>query len=173
MRRFCLMLILAVGFANTASAFELRSNSFPSKGNIPAAHTCDDRNVSPPLHWTDPPEGAQSFALIVDDPDAPIGTWVHWVMYNLPHSKRSLEGEISDSEVLSDGIKQGMSDFNQVGYGGPCPPSGKPHHYHFKLYALDTVLDLPSGQTKTTLLQAMQGHILAEAQLIGLYQRKS
>ncbi len=154
-----------------AMAMDIKSSAFDQEGMIPSEYSCDGSDVSPPLSWTDPPENTQSFALICDDPDAPMGTWVHWVVYNIPSSKREMDkGFVKDKE-LSDGTRQGISDFRRVGYGGPCPPGGT-HRYYFKLYALDTILNLESGATKKELLKAMEGHQLAEAVLMGRYKRK-
>ena len=129
------------------------------------------RIKSPPLHWSEPPEGTQSLALICDDPDAPVGTWVHWVLFNLPAETRELEEGLPTTETLSNGAKQGKNDFGKIGYGGPAPPKGKPHRYFFKLYALDKAVDLSPGATKAKLVEAMKGHILAEGQLVGKYGR--
>ncbi|OFW01631.1 MAG: phosphatidylethanolamine-binding protein [Acidobacteria bacterium RIFCSPLOWO2_12_FULL_59_11] len=153
-----------MGFTVTTSAFQ-------PGGMIPKKFTCDGPDVSPPLEWDDPPAGTQSFSLIADDPDAPVGTWVHWVVYDLPASVRELpEGVPKDSE-LANGARQGRNDFRQVGYGGPCPPGGPAHRYYFKLYALDTKLNLKPGATKAELERAMKGQVLAEAQQMGRYQR--
>lgn len=162
-------------------AFQVESPAFSAKGgpasggkpseSIPMKYTCDGEDVSPSLLWTDPPKGTKSFALIFDDPDASVGTWVHWVVYDLPPDSRELQEGIPKTERLANGAKQGMTDFRRVGYGGPCPPPGKPHRYFFKLYALDTPLDLPPQATKADLLMAMNGHVLAQAELGGLYQR--
>jgi hypothetical protein len=116
------------------------------------------------------PEGTRSFALIADDPDAPVGTWVHWVLYNIPSSARTLIESIPADAKLADGSINGKNSWGKPGYGGPCPPSGT-HRYFFKLYALDTVLNLGSGATKEQLLNAMQGHILGQAELMGKYKR--
>ena len=137
---------------------------------IPAAYTCEGRDVSPALAWAEPPAGTQSFALISDDPDAPGKTWVHWVVYNLPASTRKLPEAFPAKPELPDGTRQGTTDFGRTGYGGPCPPSGT-HRYYFKLYALDTTLALPPGATKRQVEAAMQNHILAQAQLMGTYRR--
>ena len=139
---------------------------------IPKTFTCDGLDVSPQLSWNDPPATTQSFALIMDDPDAPAGTWVHWVLYNLPISARELAENIPNREQLSNGAHQGRNDFNKFGYGGPCPPPGKPHRYYFKLYALDTKLHLKPGAIKADVERAMQDHIRAQSQLIGLHSRK-
>jgi Raf kinase inhibitor-like YbhB/YbcL family protein len=148
----------------------LSSSSFKDGGTIPARYTCDGDDISPPLAMSGLPGGTQSLALICDDPDAPAGTWVHWVMYNLPADTRALDEAVPAKETLSDGSMQGTTDFRRIGYGGPCPPGGT-HRYFFKLYALDTVLDLPPGRSKSGLITAMEGHLLAECRLIGLYSR--
>jgi Raf kinase inhibitor-like YbhB/YbcL family protein len=151
--------------------FELTSTGFVHEESIPSKYTCDGEDVSPPLQWGDPPQGTQSFALIMDDPDAPVGTWVHWVLYGLPADARTLpEGVAPDAELVGGG-RHGKSSWGRLGYGGPCPPSGT-HRYFFKLYALDAALDLDSGASKEQLLQAMEGHILAQTELMGTYSRK-
>ena len=150
--------------------FTLTSAAFREGGMIPPAHTCDGRDASPPLAWTGSPPGTNSFALISDDPDAPGQTWVHWVVYNLPPSARQLPEAFPPDEERPDGMRQGMTDFGRVGYGGPCPPGGT-HRYFFTLYALDAMLSLPPGATKPQLEAAMKGHLLAEAQLMGTYRR--
>lgn len=150
---------------------ELKSSAFQPGEMIPAKYTCDGPDVSPPLSWSDPPAGTRSFALISDDPDAPVGTWVHWVMWNIPPSARALEENLPKKDSLPNGAKQGTTDFRRIGYGGPCPPSGT-HRYFFKLYALDTTLDLPPTTTKKALEKATQGHILAQAELMGKYRRR-
>ena len=149
---------------------KLISSAFDEGAMIPLKYTCDDRDVSPPLEWSQVPEGTKTFALICDDPDAPIGTWVHWVVFNLAEDMKSLAENIPSSEQLPDGGKQGRNDFRRIGYGGPCPPGGT-HRYYFKLYALDSELSLKAGCTKAELLAAMEGHILAECQLMGRYSR--
>jgi len=148
----------------------LTSSAFDEGGMIPRKYTCNGQDVSPPLAWSEVPEGTKSFALISDDPDAPVGTWVHWVYYDLPADARSLPEGVDSAEKPAAGGTQGMTDFRRIGYGGPCPPSGT-HRYFFKLYALDTVLNLPAGANKKQLLKAMNGHVLAEAQLMGNYSR--
>lgn len=151
----------------------LTSRAFAHKTAMPSPCTCDGADLSPPLAWTDPPAGTKSFALIVDDPDAPLGMWVHWVLYNLPAASRSLAEHLPASDPMVDGSRQGLNDFRRLGYGGPCPPPGSAHRYVFKLYALDAALTLPPRATKAQLERAMDGHILAKAELIGLYQRKA
>ncbi|MBP8985960.1 MAG: YbhB/YbcL family Raf kinase inhibitor-like protein [Syntrophobacterales bacterium] len=150
---------------------EITSPAFKSGGMIPQRYTCDGDDVSPPLEWRDAPKNTQAFALICDDPDAPMGTWVHWVVYDLPaHVTKLAEGLPADRQ-LENGGKHGTTSARSLGYHGPCPPSGV-HRYFFKLYALDGPTDLPPGATKERLLAAMKGHILAEAELMGRYKRK-
>jgi len=151
--------------------FELRSSAFRQNQAIPKKYTCDGSDVSVPLNWNDPVHETKSFALIADDPDAPRGTWVHWVLYDLPADTRELAEGIPAKETLDDGAKQGKNDFGKIGYGGPSPPPGPAHHYHFKLYALDKMVGLRPGATKQQLLDAMKGHILAQAELVGTYKR--
>ncbi|MFQ6084314.1 MAG: YbhB/YbcL family Raf kinase inhibitor-like protein [Candidatus Aminicenantia bacterium] len=149
---------------------EIKSTAFDEGDMIPKQYTCDGEDVSPPLSWTSVPEGTKSLALICDDPDAPMGTWVHWVLFNLPPNIKELPENIPPQKTLANGAKQGTNDFRKIGYGGPCPPGGT-HRYYFKLYALDTEIDLEPGITKAQLLEAMEGHILAEGQLMGKYKR--
>jgi Raf kinase inhibitor-like YbhB/YbcL family protein len=148
---------------------KLTSAAFQEGGAIPKQYTADGRNLSPPLKWRDPPAEAKSFAVVCEDPDAPRGTFTHWVLYNLPAESRQL-GEGVAPEA-ADGATPGVNDFGKAGYGGPSPPPGKPHHYVFKLYALDGPLDLRAGATKSQLLTAAKGHVLAEGQLTGMYGR--
>ena len=150
---------------------KITSSAFEPNGVIPEKYSCEGEDISPPLRWSDPPPGTKGFALVSDDPDAPGGTWVHWVMYDLPADARELGEGFPKNETLPDGTKQGMTDFRRVGYGGPCPPPGSFHRYFFKLYALDTALNLPPRQTKQQLLKAMEGHILSQGELIGRYRR--
>ena len=150
--------------------FELKS-PFAAGGPIPRKYTCDGEDISPPLQWSSAPQDTQSFALIADDPDAPIGTWVHWVLYNLPGGTCALPEAILPDANLPDGSRHGKNSWGRLGYGGPCPPSGT-HRYFFKLYALDAVLELPAAASKEELLQAMEGHILAQTELMGLYSRQ-
>jgi Raf kinase inhibitor-like YbhB/YbcL family protein len=150
---------------------ELNSPDFSSGGSIPKQFTCDGADISPALAWSDPPGGTQSFALIADDPDAPVGTWVHWVLFDLPTNARALPQNIPKQEQLADGSRQGRNDFRKIGYGGPCPPPGRPHRYFFKLYALDTKLNLQPGATKKEVERAMQGHILVQGEWVGRYGR--
>jgi Raf kinase inhibitor-like YbhB/YbcL family protein len=151
---------------------QLTSTAFAEGAAIPVKHTCDAKDVSPPLKWSGAPAGTKSLALIVDDPDAPVGNWVHWVLYDLPATTTELAEDVPKSQFVVGGARQGLNDFQHLGYGGPCPPHGKPHRYFFKLYALDVTLDLKPGLTKKDLEHAMEKHILAQAQLMGTYQRK-
>lgn len=146
-------------------AITITSPAFRDGDTIPKKYTCDGEDISPPLAWTGVPEGTQSLALIVDDPDAPAGTWVHWVLYDIPGNLDLLSEDCAGIGVDC------VSDFRRPGYGGPCPPRGKPHRYFFKLYALDTKLKLPPGARKAEVERAMQGHVLAQGQLIGKYGR--
>jgi Raf kinase inhibitor-like YbhB/YbcL family protein len=150
----------------TAMGITLTSTAFREGAPIPVKHTCDGPDVSPPLAWRGAPAAAKSFALVSDDPDAPGKTWVHWVLYNVPPTVSQL------AEGDSGGGVQGLNDFRRTGYGGPCPPPGKPHRYFFKLYSLDAPLALTAGATKADVERAMQGHVLAQAQLIGTYGRQ-
>jgi Raf kinase inhibitor-like YbhB/YbcL family protein len=150
---------------------ELSSTAFAEGATIPKKYTGDGQDVSPPLRWAEPPQATKSFALICDDPDAPVGTWVHWVLYNLPADRRELPEAVPAEKTLAGGARQGKNDFKTLGYGGPAPPKGKPHRYYFKLYALDTALDLDAGASKSQVVAAMKGHVLAEGQLTGLYGR--
>lgn len=154
-----------------AMAFTLRSPAFEHGATIPREHTCDGADRSPQLAWSDPPPGTKSFALVADDPDAPVGTWVHWVVYDLAAKARELPTGVPPRDEIEGGGRQGVNDFRRVGYGGPCPPPGPAHRYYFKLYALDAPTGLPARATKAALLKAIRGHVLAEAQLMGRYQR--
>jgi len=149
---------------------KITSSAFEDGGLIPAKYTCDGADVSPPLQWEAVPEGTKSIALICDDPDAPMGTWVHWVLFNLPSDAKELAENIPAEETLPNGAKQGVNDFGRIGYGGPCPPGGT-HRYFFKIYALDTEVGLEAGADKRQLLKAMEGHILEQGQLVGKYKR--
>ncbi len=152
-------------------SFQISSSAFSEGGTIAKKFTCDGPDVSPALTWKDAPASAQAFALIMDDPDAPVGTWVHWVLYNLPASTKELPEGVEKTEQLPNGALQGRNDFRKIGYGGPCPPAGKPHRYYFKLYALDRKLDLKTGATKAEVEAAMKGHILGQTQIMGRYGR--
>jgi Raf kinase inhibitor-like YbhB/YbcL family protein len=150
---------------------QLTSSAFADGDKIPKQYTGDGKDASPPLKWSGAPSGTKSLALICDDPDAPRGTWVHWVLYNLPPEITELpEGMLDPKAVLGSAL-QGTNDFRKTGYGGPAPPPGKPHRYFFKIYALDTVLDLKAGASKKELESVMRGHILGQGQLMGTYGR--
>ena len=150
---------------------QLNTTAFTPGNDIPRELTCDGANISPALRWSAPPERAQSFALVVEDPDAPHRTWVHWVLYDLPPTERGLPEGIPPNTQLPSGGRQGRNDFGTIGYGGPCPPPGPAHRYYFKLYALDKRLGLPAGATRAQLDRAMRGHIVAEADVMGRYRR--
>ncbi len=150
---------------------KITSAAFADDGLIRPKYTCDGADVSPPLQWDAVPEGTKSIALICDDPDAPMGTWVHGVLFNLPAETKELAENIPPDRTLPSGAKQGTSDFGRIGYGGPCPPSGT-HRYFFKIYALDAEVGLEAGASKRQLLGAMEGHILGQGQLIGKYKRR-
>jgi len=180
------VVLLIVGFAIILSAcassepteaavtnqLTITSDAFSSGQSIPAKYSCIGRNISPPLAWNEPPAGTQSFALIMDDPDAPIGTWVHWVLYNIPSAKRELEEDlpITGKNVDPNAIYVGKNSSGNIGYDGPCPPGGT-HRYFFKLYALDTTISLLPGATKEQVLKEMDGHILAQGELVGTFSK--
>ena len=153
-------------------ALQLSSTSFKAGEEIPRKFTCDGADGSPELSWTAPPTGTQSFALIMDDPDAPVGTFTHWVLYDLPAQTSTLAEGVSKIDELPAGGRQGRNDFRKIGYGGPCPPPGKPHRYFFKLYAVDRMLSLKPGSSKEDIERAMQGHILESGELMGTYRRQ-
>jgi hypothetical protein len=152
-------------------AFALKSAAFAEQGTIAKNFTCDGVDRSPALSWSGAPSGTHAFALIADDPDAPAGTWTHWILWNLPAQATALPEGVAKTEVLEDGARQGKNDFGRIGYGGPCPPAGKQHRYYFKLFALDAKLDLKPGANRKELEAAMKPHVLAEAQYMGTYKR--
>lgn len=152
------------------TSISLKSTAFKNGGMIPKAHSCDGKDVSPPLSWSGVPKGTQSLAIVCEDPDAPAGIWVHWVVFNIPTDVNKLPKGLPPDGTLRDGAKQGMNDFHRLGYGGPCPPSGT-HRYYFRIYALNKKLDRKPGLTKFQLIRAMEGHILAQGQLMGKYER--
>ena len=149
----------------------MRSSSFEPGKEIPKKYTCDGSDASPQISWDDVPAGTETLALIMDDPDAPGKVFTHWVIYNIPASRNELPECVPAEKIVKKGCSQGLNDFRMMGYGGPCPPPGMPHHYRFHLYALDKILDVPSGVSKGAILSAMKGHVLAEAEIIGLYGR--
>ena len=163
--------VMAAGFCSRAVAFELTSRAFPPGATIPTQHTCDGADVSPPLDWTSPPAGTKGLALVCEDPDAPRGLWVHWVLWGIPATATSLSGSAKADEKLADGSRHGRNDFGKLGYNGPCPPPGAPHRYVFRLYALDAVPALDPGATRAQLLEAIRSHVLGEADLTGRYGR--
>jgi Raf kinase inhibitor-like YbhB/YbcL family protein len=180
---FCLVVALPAGCGSGEQpppeggmegemALSISSTAFLEEDSIPSKYTCEGQDISPPLAWGEPPEGTQSFALIVDDPDAPGGMFTHWVIFNVPSDYRELPEAVPTQDRLSSGALQGKNDFGRIGYGGPCPPPGHPHRYRFTLYALDQSLDLKAGiSKKRQVLNAMQGRILAQGQLTGIYER--
>lgn len=149
----------------------IRSAAFAMNAAIPAKYTCSGQDVSPPISWSAAPEGTLTLAVLCDDPDAPVGDWVHWVIFNLPADTNELPESVPPKAQLPNGAIQGMNDFGRVGYGGPCPPPGKPHRYFFTVFALDTKLALSSKATKRDLLGAVERHVLAKGQLIGTFKR--
>ena len=181
-KNICLIIILTVvlvfwGLHHDAFSekkggrkMQITSSAFTEGSMIPSKYTCDGQDISPPLEWENVSSGTKSFALVSDDPDAPMGTWVHWVVYNIPPNMNKLDEDVKPGKEFKDGPIQGSNSWPRIGYGGPCPSSGT-HRYYFKLYALDTVLDVKPGATKAQVLQAMKGHVLAEAQLMGKYKR--
>ena len=146
--------------------FEITSTAFTHQGVIPPLYSCKGNDISPPLAWGEPPDGTRSFALVMDDPDG--GNWIHWVIFNLPAEIRGLPEDVPPSASLPDGSLQGTNSWGRLGYGGPCPPSGT-HRYFFRLYALDSMFNLPSGTRAPALVQAMSGHILAQVELMGFF----
>ncbi|MGB8332684.1 MAG: YbhB/YbcL family Raf kinase inhibitor-like protein [Polyangiales bacterium] len=155
--------------------FHIRSTAFDNQEEIPTKYTCEGEDISPPLEWGSPPKGTRSFALIVDDPDAPDPgapkmVWVHWVLFNLPPNGKGL-AEGAPSADLPEGTCQGLNDWKRAGWGGPCPPIGR-HRYFFHLYALDSRIDVRGRLTRAQLDQRMRGHVLADAVLMGTYQKK-
>jgi Raf kinase inhibitor-like YbhB/YbcL family protein len=161
----------AAGEEGTAMSLEMESPTFQEGKPIPSRFTCDGEDISPELGWSSPPAGTRTFALIMDDPDAPVGTWDHWVLYDLPSATRSLPEGVPEGDSIAGGGAHGKNSWGRRDYGGPCPPGGT-HRYFFKLYALDVALGLPPGADKKELLGAMKGHILAEGQLMGTYARR-
>lgn len=155
----------------TTMALEVTSTAFRNDETIPRKYTCQGEDVSPPLKFQGIPEGTKSLALICDDPDAPMGTWVHWVAWSIPPSAPGLPEGAAKDAALPGGIRQGLNSWDKHGYGGPCPPAGKPHRYLFKLYALDFEPELPDTATAREVEIAIRGHIIAEGQLMGKYEK--
>jgi Raf kinase inhibitor-like YbhB/YbcL family protein len=152
------------------ASLSVSSSAFSPGDVIPPRYTCLGDNVSPPLEWSDPPAGTRTIAILCDDPDSPSGDWVHWVLFNLPPDARQLPENLSPTAHLPNGAVQGVNDFHEHGYGGPCPPPGKPHRYNFTVFALDTELRLSSKATKKELVRAAHGHILAQGKLTGMFR---
>lgn len=149
----------------------LSSKAFANLRPIPKRYSCQDENISPPLNWGKVPGNTRSVVLILDDPDAPGGTWLHWLVYNIPPEIIALPENLPKGETLSLGALQGLNDFKQVGYGGPCPPAGNAHHYHFRLFALDTMLQLEPGASRAQVEAGMKGHVLGEGELVATFKR--
>jgi Raf kinase inhibitor-like YbhB/YbcL family protein len=154
---------------NAQRKMSLSSSAFKDGQPIPVDYTCDGKNISPPLNWSGAPSETQSLLLIVDDPDAPAGVWTHWILWNIPTDTSELVEDFTKSPGTA---RQGTNDFKKTGYSGPCPPAGKAHRYFFRIFALDTALNLPSGATRKEVDAAMAKHVLAMGQLMGTYQRK-
>jgi hypothetical protein len=153
---------------------KISSTDFTDQGSIPPNFTCEGANISPALSWTEIPKAAKSLVLAVDDPDAPIGTWVHWIAYNIPIDAKGLPAGVPTLESLPHGALQGRNSFRKIGYGGPCPPPGHgAHRYFFRLYALDKILDIRPGSNRKELDDAMKGHIVSRAELMGRFERQA
>ena len=175
------MLAVYVGFLQRPSAppapeqaavrFELSTPAFENMQSIPAKYTCDGADVSPPLSWSGYPEDTVSFVLIVEDPDAPRGIFTHWLVYDIPADVHELKEGVPRVERLPSGGVQGLNDFGRIGYGGPCPPPGERHRYFFRVYALNVTLGLGPGAGRREVLEAMRGHVVGEAELVGVYSR--
>ncbi len=157
--------------SNAKPQIKVTSNAFTDGAMIPAKYSCDGENASPHLKWENMPANAKTIAIIADDPDAPGGTWVHWLIFNLPANVKELPDGVAPEGNASAVARQGTNDFKKIGYGGPCPPSGV-HRYFFKVYGLDTELSLNAGATKEDLMKAMEGHVVAEGQIVGKYEKK-
>ena len=158
--------------ATSGPTIGITSPSFSEGSAIPSRYTCDGEDLSPPLSWSGIPQGTRSLALIADDPDAPGGTWVHWVLYAVAPDVTEIEEGSAGAVSTAIGAIDGTNDFRRLGYGGPCPPPGGPHRYLFKLFALDSEPELNEGATKKDLVRAMEGHVLAEGRLMGTYRRR-
>ncbi|MFH1052352.1 MAG: YbhB/YbcL family Raf kinase inhibitor-like protein [bacterium] len=165
------LVIFPIISRNNKMDIKVTSTAFKDGEMIPSKYTCDGENISPQIAWTNYPKRTETFVLIADDPDAPMGTWVHWVVYNIPTDDLEFKENFPKDEKFENGTMQGTTDFRRVGYGGPCPPSGT-HRYFFKIYALDVKLNVKPGLTKKEILKEMEGHIIAEGQLMGKYKRK-
>ena len=153
-----------------SAAMTLSSAGFQNEAAIPRRFSCQGDNISPALSWTDIPQGTQSFALVCEDPDAPGGTFIHWVIWNIPATEKGLAEHIPTSDSLPNGVRQGINSGKKIGYMGPCPPAGNAHRYYFRLYALDTKLDLSGEVTRDKLISAVHDHVLGEGEIMGTYQ---
>ena len=162
---------LIPGGRGGAPALVVSSDAFARDGQIPVIYTCDGSDISPPLSWAPVPQGTANIAILVTDPDASGGTFIHWVAYNIPPGTRGIPAGAPGKNVLPAGSLQGMNDMGRQGYGGPCPPKGKPHHYHFTVYALDSAISLTGKRDGRMLAEALAGHILAQGELVGLCRR--
>lgn len=162
---------LIPGGRGGAPALDVSSDAFARDGQIPVLYTCDGTDISPPLSWGPVPQRTASIAILVTDPDAPGGTFIHWVAYNIPPGTRAIPAGAPGKDVLPTGSVQGVNDMGRQGYGGPCPPKGKPHHYHFTVYALDSTINLTGKRDGRMLAEALAGHILAQGELVGIYGR--
>ena len=159
------------GPSASMAAMTLTSSALKAGGSLPKQYTCDGANESPPLAWSDVPTGANTYVLIVEDPDAPSGTWVHWVVYDMPLSLKELPAGVPPSDQLAQGGMQGTNDFHKLGYGGPCPPPGKSHRYVFTLYAVTQASKIKPNATKADVLKAIEGHVIGQAELSATYKR--
>jgi Raf kinase inhibitor-like YbhB/YbcL family protein len=172
---FSLIILLGAGCISKEEVnmekISISAEGFKDGTTIPDIYTCKGKDISPSISWNGIPAGTKSIALIMDDPDAPGGTFVHWILYNVPAQTQKLLEGMTHDKTLADGSMQGMTDFGRTGYGGPCPPPGKPHRYFFKIYALDSMINLPPGASKKQLENAMAGHILAKGEIVGIYKR--
>ena len=163
-----IFLLVNVCFAEEKK-FYLESSAFENNASIPKLYTCKGKNISPPLSWANIPKDTKSLALLVDDPDAPSGSWTHWIMYNIPPTSKGLKENVLPVEEFAHTAKQGLNDFQTIGYGGPCPPSGT-HRYFFKLYALNNKINIEGTATKESLLKSIEGHALEKVELVGKYK---
>ena len=162
----------AKGEAIKMAEITIKSDNFEQGKAIPQKYTCDGEDISPQLSWSKPPEGTKEIAMIVDDPDAPMGAWVHWVVWGIPPDSTNLPEGVPKTDSTAIGLKQGKNGFGKIGYGGPCPPHGSDHRYFFRLYAIDTQLDLKPKATKWDVLNAIEGHVIAKGELMGKYGHK-
>ena len=170
MKKVLFLLLLIYGFS-FAGNFKITSSAFDYGDFIPVKYTCEGDDISPPLQWENVPKGTKSFVLIVEDPDAPMGTFTHWIVYDIPADSTGIAEDFPKKPEVN-GIKQGINDFGKIGYGGPCPPPGKPHRYFFKLFALDIKsLNIPAGASKSKVIKSLNGHIIGTTQIMGLYKR--